>query len=76
MATEGKTNNEIEGAQYFWQGYGQPERSKGALFREQVYRASNFAGARLELHLLGRDEIVQRTYEKLREIIATLQDIV
>lgn len=75
-ATEGKMRNEIEGAQYFWQGYGQPERSKGALFREQIYRANNFAGARLELHSLGREEVVQRTYEKLREIIAVLQDIV
>ncbi|GHO98144.1 hypothetical protein KSF_081920 [Reticulibacter mediterranei] len=76
MATEGKTRNEIEGAQCFWQGYGQPERSNGALFREQIYRASNFAGARLELHLQGRDEIVLRTYEKLREIIAILRDII
>jgi aminoglycoside phosphotransferase (APT) family kinase protein len=76
MATEGKTSNEIEGVQSFWQGYGQPECSKGALFREQIYRASNFAGARLELHLQGREEIVQRTYEKLQEIIIVLQDIV
>jgi aminoglycoside phosphotransferase (APT) family kinase protein len=76
MATEGKTSNEIEGAQSFWLGYGQPEHSKGALFREQIYRASNFAGARLELHLQGCDEIVRRTYEKLRAIIAVLQDIV
>jgi hypothetical protein len=76
MATEGKTSNEIEGAQYFWLGYGQPERSKGALFREQIYRASNFASVRLELHLLGRDEVVQRTYGKLQEIIVLLRDIV
>jgi aminoglycoside phosphotransferase (APT) family kinase protein len=75
-ATEGKMRNEIEGAQYFWQGYGQPGRSQGALFREQIYRANNFAGARLELHLQGRDEIVRRTYEKLRTIIDALQDIV
>jgi len=74
-ATEGKTRNEIEGAQYFWQGYGQPERSKGAIFRELIYRASNFAGARLELHFRGREEIVQHTYEKLQAIIAVIMKI-
>jgi aminoglycoside phosphotransferase (APT) family kinase protein len=74
--TEGTRRNEIEGAQAFWQAYGQPERSKGALFRDQIYRARNFAGGRLERHLQGRNDIVLRTYDKLHEIIAALQDIV
>jgi aminoglycoside phosphotransferase (APT) family kinase protein len=75
-ATEGTRRNEVEGAQAFWQGYGQPESSRGALFRDQIYRARNFAGGRLERHLQGRQDIVLRTYDKLREIIAVLQDIV
>jgi aminoglycoside phosphotransferase (APT) family kinase protein len=74
--TEGTIQNEIEGAQAFWQAYGQPERSKGALFRDQIYRARNFAGARLELHIRGRNEIVLRTYDRLREILVALHDII
>lgn len=75
-ATESTKRNEIEGAQVFWQAYGQPEKSRGAIFRDQIYRASNFAGGRLENHLQGRNNIVLRTYDKLHDIIATLQDIV
>jgi len=75
-ATEGTKRNEIEGAQAFWQTYGQPERSQGVLFREQIYRADNFAGARLEHHLQGRNHIVLRTYDKLQEIISALHHIV
>lgn len=74
--TEGTAKNDIEGVQAFWQGYGQPEHSKGALFREQIYRARHFAEGRMERHRQGRDDIVLRTYNKLREIIVTLQDII
>lgn len=74
--TEGTIQNEIEGAQAFWQAYGQPERSQGALFRDQIYRANNFASARLEHHLQGRNDIVLRTYDRLREIITALHEIV
>ncbi len=74
--TEGTASNDIEGAQAFWRAYGQPERSKGTLFREQIYRAGHFAQGRLDRHRQGRDDIVFRTYDKLRESIATLQDIV
>ncbi len=74
--TEGTDRNEIEGAPAFWQAYGQPERSRGALFREQIYRARPFAGVRLDHHLQGRNDRVLRTYDKLREIISALQEIV
>lgn len=74
--TEGTARNDIEGVQAFWQAYGQPEYSKGLLFREQVYRASHFAQGRLERHRQGRDDIVLRTYDKLRAIIAALQNII
>jgi aminoglycoside phosphotransferase (APT) family kinase protein len=73
---EGSNKHEIEGAPAFWQGYGQPEQTKGALFREQIYRAKPFAGARMDHHLEGRKDRVRRTYKKLQEIIDTLQDIV
>ncbi len=73
--TEGTARNDSSAAQAFWQAYGQPERSKGALLREQIYRASHFAQGRLDRHRQGRDEIVLRTYGKLREILATLQSI-
>jgi len=74
--TEGTKCNEIAGASAFWQAYGQPERSKGALFREQIYRARPFAGARLDHHLEGDESRVLRTYNKLRETIAAIQGIV
>jgi aminoglycoside phosphotransferase (APT) family kinase protein len=74
--TEGTTRNDLEGVQAFWQGYGQPESSKGAHFREQIYYASHFAQSRLERHRQGRDDIVRRTYDKLREIILALREII
>jgi aminoglycoside phosphotransferase (APT) family kinase protein len=74
--TEGKNRNEIAGAPAFWQAYGQPERTRGALFREQIYRARPFAGARLDHHLERREDRVRRTYKKLREIIDTIRSIV
>ena len=74
--TEGTERSDSEGAQAFWQVYGQPEHSKGVRFREQIYRAGHFAQGRLDRHRQGRDDIVLRTYDKLREIIATLQDII
>ncbi|HEX6554941.1 MAG TPA: aminoglycoside phosphotransferase family protein [Ktedonobacteraceae bacterium] len=74
--TEGSARNDIAGVQAFWQAYGQPEHNKGARFREQIYRANHFAQGRLDRHRQRRDDIVLRTYDKLREILATLQDII
>jgi hypothetical protein len=74
--TEGTSSDELAGVQAFWQGYGQPEHSQGALFREQVYYAGHFAQGRLDRYRQGRDDIVLRTYDKVREITATLRDIV
>jgi hypothetical protein len=58
-----------------WQAYGQPERSKGMLFREQIYHATHFAQGRLDRQRQGRDDVVLRTYDKLRECITLLKDI-
>lgn len=76
IKTEASIKHVIEGAQAFWQAYGQPERSKGVRFRELLYRARPYAGLRMDHYLEGNNEQVLRTYEKIRAIIAALQDIV
>jgi aminoglycoside phosphotransferase (APT) family kinase protein len=73
--TGGMARNDIEEAHAFWQAYGQPERSKGMLFREQIYHAMHFAQGRLDRQRQGRDDVVLRTYDKLRECITLLKDI-
>ncbi len=73
---EASIKHVIEGAPAFWQAYGQLEHSKGVRFRELLYRARPYAGLRMDYHLEGNKDQMLRTYDKLRDIIAALQDVV
>jgi aminoglycoside phosphotransferase (APT) family kinase protein len=73
--TEGTTSKDYEDVQAFWQAYGQRDHSVGARFREQVYLVCNFVQGRLDRHRQGKNDIVQRTYGKVRECIAVIEDV-
>jgi aminoglycoside phosphotransferase (APT) family kinase protein len=55
----------------FWQGYSQPEESKGAKFRANVYEAMH-TGAALVWAKQQYSQIVQKGFDDLQEIVQIL----
>jgi len=56
----------------FWDTYGRPPRTPGALWRALVYRARHIGAVRLERHRLGRHDRIADSYEQLREVLGLL----
>lgn len=55
----------------FWDGYGPPDRSQGARWRQCVYEARHLGAIRLERHRLGRDDLAD-TYDRVRAVLAEI----
>jgi aminoglycoside phosphotransferase (APT) family kinase protein len=64
-----------EGHAHFWQAYGQPEETRGFLFRNSVYDGMHAGTALLWAHRTHDEGTVQRAYGTLREVAEALPNL-
>ncbi len=56
----------------FWETYGRPQDTHGAVWRSLIYRAQHVGAIRLERHRLGRHAKIPGSYEEMREVLGLL----
>ncbi|MEV6607681.1 aminoglycoside phosphotransferase family protein [Kutzneria sp. NPDC051319] len=57
----------------FWDTYGRPSTSPGAVWRSALYRAVHLGAVRIERHRLGLADTIPANYEDMARVLAELR---